>query len=211
MHRKLIRAVQRREAVERIAQRFIEAVIRKEKGEYCVRSPNNPDWNGGCYPSEAKAEERLHEVEFFKRQAKLRVRDQVTLPKGHKVGMGHLKQDTQVTVESVHQGDEGEFYRVAWTDPKGRPRTTYIREGEIKLATRQAAVGDPTYPKDHRFGLKVPKGGSSCAKCFFISKDGKHCGSDYFQHWQKSLDVEDPSLIPGPADAYCCDVFRAMP
>lgn len=207
MHAKFIRAVRRREAVERIAQRFIEAVIRKEKGEYCVRSPNNPDWNGGCYPSKDEAEERLKEVEFFKRQAKLRVHDQVTLPKGHKVGMGHLKHDTRVTVESVHQGEEGEFYRVAWTDQGGRPRTTYIREGEIKLAQRQAAVGDPTYPKGHRFGLKVPKGGSSCAKCRFLSKDGKHCGSDYFQHWQKSLDVEDPSLIPEPADAYCCDVF----
>jgi hypothetical protein len=69
MHAKLRRGVQRREAVERIAQRFIESVIRKEKGEYCVRSPNNPDWNGGCYPTEEEAEDRLKEVEFFKRQA----------------------------------------------------------------------------------------------------------------------------------------------
>jgi hypothetical protein len=44
-------------------------VIRKEKGEYCVRSPNNPDWNGGCYPSKDKAEDRLKQVEYFKRQA----------------------------------------------------------------------------------------------------------------------------------------------
>jgi hypothetical protein len=44
------------------------AVIRKEKGEYCVRSPNNPDWNGGCYPSKGEAEERLKAVEYFKRQ-----------------------------------------------------------------------------------------------------------------------------------------------
>lgn len=46
-----------------------EGVVRKEKGEYCVRSPNNPDWNGGCYPSKEKAEARLKQVEFFKRQA----------------------------------------------------------------------------------------------------------------------------------------------
>lgn len=52
----------------RVAQRFLEAVIRKEKGEYCVRSPDNQDWNGGCYPSKEKAEDRLKQVEFFKRQ-----------------------------------------------------------------------------------------------------------------------------------------------
>jgi hypothetical protein len=45
-----------------------EAVIRKEKGEYCVRSPNNPNWNGGCYKSKSEAEARLKQVEFFKRQ-----------------------------------------------------------------------------------------------------------------------------------------------
>lgn len=47
----------------------VTAVIRKEKGEYCVRSPNNPDWNGGCYPSKEKAEERLRQVEYFKHKS----------------------------------------------------------------------------------------------------------------------------------------------
>lgn len=42
------------------------AVIRKEKGQYCVRSPDNPDWNGGCYDTKAEAEERLRQVEYFK-------------------------------------------------------------------------------------------------------------------------------------------------
>jgi len=42
------------------------AVIRKEKGKWCVRSPDNPDWNGGCYNSEEKAKARLKEVEYFK-------------------------------------------------------------------------------------------------------------------------------------------------
>ncbi len=44
------------------------AVIRKEKGEFCVRSPDNPDWNGGCYSTKEKAEERLRQVEYFKRK-----------------------------------------------------------------------------------------------------------------------------------------------
>jgi hypothetical protein len=42
------------------------AIIRKEKGKYCVRSPGNPDWSGGCYDTKAEAESRLGEVEMFK-------------------------------------------------------------------------------------------------------------------------------------------------
>lgn len=54
-------------AARRLVARFKrEAVIRKEKGEYCVRSPNNADWNGGCYPSKGEAEKRLEQVEWFK-------------------------------------------------------------------------------------------------------------------------------------------------
>jgi hypothetical protein len=44
-----------------------EAVIRKEKGEFCVRSPDNPSWNGGCYKSEGEAKKRLEQVEWFKK------------------------------------------------------------------------------------------------------------------------------------------------
>jgi len=51
---------------ERIANRYLEAIIKKEKGQYCVRSPKNPDWNGGCYPTKEEAEKRLKQVEFFK-------------------------------------------------------------------------------------------------------------------------------------------------
>ena len=55
----------------RVARRFEAemlrtAVIRKEKGKYCVRSPNNPDWNGGCYDTKGEAEDRLKAVEYFK-------------------------------------------------------------------------------------------------------------------------------------------------
>ncbi len=54
-------------AAGRLVARFKrEAVIRKEKGEYCVRSPDNADWNGGCYPSKGEAEKRLEQVEYFK-------------------------------------------------------------------------------------------------------------------------------------------------
>lgn len=45
------------------------AVIREENGKWCVRSPDNPDWSGGCYDTKEEAEERLRQVEYFKRQA----------------------------------------------------------------------------------------------------------------------------------------------
>jgi hypothetical protein len=44
------------------------AIVRKtpNKNEWCVKSENNPDWSGGCYPSKAQANKRLSEVEAAK-------------------------------------------------------------------------------------------------------------------------------------------------
>jgi hypothetical protein len=51
----------------RVAARFLEAIIRKEKGKgYCVKSPSNKSWNGGCFETKEEAEARLRQVEFFK-------------------------------------------------------------------------------------------------------------------------------------------------
>lgn len=74
---------------------------------------------------------------------------------------------------------------------------------------RATETGKFKLPVDHLFGMKVPKGGSACSKCKFVSEDKKSCGSDYFNAWRKSLDAEDPSALPAPADEYCCDVFLA--
>lgn len=43
------------------------SIIRKtpDKQEWCVKSPDNPDWAGGCYPSKPEAEERLHQCEVM--------------------------------------------------------------------------------------------------------------------------------------------------
>jgi endogenous inhibitor of DNA gyrase (YacG/DUF329 family) len=42
------------------------AIIVEENGKWCVRSPKNKNWNGGCYKSRAAAEKRLAEVERIK-------------------------------------------------------------------------------------------------------------------------------------------------
>jgi hypothetical protein len=59
----------------------------------------------------------------------------------------------------------------------------------------------PTYPANHRAGMQVPLGGSSCATCRYVSKDHKHCGNRYFIAWHGS-----PKL-PMPADSYCSDWY----
>lgn len=46
------------------------AIIKKEDGKYCVRSPKNPDWSGGCYKSKKKAKKRLQQIEKFKHMNK---------------------------------------------------------------------------------------------------------------------------------------------
>ena len=42
------------------------AIIVEENGKFCVRSPKNKKWNGGCFSTRAAAEKRLAEVEVFK-------------------------------------------------------------------------------------------------------------------------------------------------
>lgn len=54
------------ELARRVALRYLEAVIKKEDGEFCVRSPDNKDWSGGCYETKGEAEKRLNQVEYFK-------------------------------------------------------------------------------------------------------------------------------------------------
>jgi hypothetical protein len=57
-------------------------------------------------------------------------------------------------------------------------------------------------PKDHAIGMKVPVGGSSCAKCKYVSEDGKRCSNSYFKKWNEG------EKIPAPADSYCCDMYE---
>ena len=60
----------------------------------------------------------------------------------------------------------------------------------------------PTYPADHQVGMKVPKGGSDCAKCEYVSRNEKRCLNGDFQKWNGS------EFLPAPADEYCCDFFE---
>lgn len=59
----------------------------------------------------------------------------------------------------------------------------------------------PTYPEDHVAGMRVPKGGSSCASCKYLADNKKDCTSTYFQKWNGG------PVIPGPIDEYCSDWY----
>lgn len=66
---------------------------------------------------------------------------------------------------------------------------------------------DPYHPVDHSVGAQVPKGGSMCANCSFLTEDEEGCTSDLFQKWHADQGVDDPSRLPHPADEYCCDFW----
>lgn len=60
---------------------------------------------------------------------------------------------------------------------------------------------EPSFPPNHKVGMKVTKGGSCCANCEYVN--GNKCTNEYFIKW-KGGDV-----IPAPTDQYCCDFWEA--
>ena len=60
-----------------------------------------------------------------------------------------------------------------------------------------------TFPEDHKPGMVVPEGGSSCAKCEYYKGEMK-CGNEYFQRWNGSDRI--PAKSP---TTYCSDWFEA--
>lgn len=61
----------------------------------------------------------------------------------------------------------------------------------------------PSYPADHQVGIRVPKGGSDCAKCEYLKANGD-CRNKNFIAWNGS------GTLPAPADEYCCDFFEPL-
>lgn len=60
-----------------------------------------------------------------------------------------------------------------------------------------------SFPEDHQPGMRVPAGGSSCAKCNWLADDGLSCTNDYFIKWNGGT-----GLLPYPANEYCSDWFE---
>lgn len=68
------------------------------------------------------------------------------------------------------------------------------------LGKRNGSHRLPDYPADHKVGMKVPVGGSDCAKCEYV--DGQNCTNRTFVKWNGS------TVIPEPTNQYCCDFFE---
>ena len=60
-----------------------------------------------------------------------------------------------------------------------------------------------TYPANHKPAMRVPVGGSSCAKCAFHRADGNRCDSPDYQKYYGT------DQIPLPPDQFCSDWFEA--
>jgi hypothetical protein len=63
--------------------------------------------------------------------------------------------------------------------------------------------GEFSLPLNHKAAMEVPKGGSMCANCKFLSKDKKNCGNKYYIKWNNGSPI-----LPKPADQYCSDWYE---
>lgn len=86
------------------------------------------------------------------------------------------------------------------TVPIFRANEVAKSEGNVKETLTQ--IENFSVPPDHKPGMRVPKGGSSCFTCEYVSEDKKHCSNKYFQKWNGS------DKLPAPADEYCSDWYE---
>lgn len=64
-------------------------------------------------------------------------------------------------------------------------------------------MGKADYPANHKPGMRVPQGGSSCSSCRFLKDaDKRICGNKYFIEWNGS------NKIPAAVDEYCSDWYE---
>lgn len=72
--------------------------------------------------------------------------------------------------------------------------------GAAKKAKRKGVT--ITHGAGHELGMRVPEGGSDCAKCEYVRAEQK-CSNVVFVRWKGNND------IPAAIDEYCCDEFEA--
>jgi len=72
--------------------------------------------------------------------------------------------------------------------------SAHVNEGEY------GGNGEYHLPENHKAGIRVPKGGSSCVNCKFLGEDKKSCNNKYWIQWNGG-----DSNLPAPADEYCSD------
>ena len=81
-------------------------------------------------------------------------------------------------------------------------KAIYGKTGPSEAAGNSGRV-DPrsVLPPDHQLGMRVPKGGSSCASCEYLATDTT-CDNEGYIKWNGSPN------FPAPKDEYCCDLYE---
>jgi hypothetical protein len=74
----------------------------------------------------------------------------------------------------------------------------------VKVASWSNRHPLPHHPANHPVGMKVPKGGSDCQKCKYLTGEGKKCKNEKWIDWHGN------DVIPEANDEYCCDFFTPM-
>jgi hypothetical protein len=75
-------------------------------------------------------------------------------------------------------------------------------DGRLALRSVDGKEVVARFPPDHQVGMRVPKGGSSCASCRFVQLQENECREPNFVEWNKG-----PKL-PAPSDSYCSDFWQ---
>jgi hypothetical protein len=107
-------------------------MIRRRGRKYCVVSPRNPDWSGGCYDTRREAEARLRQVESIK----------------HAKGMG---QRPRICWEVDETGMTWHAARQASEQIRGSVRLTYDDEDRSWTLERQVPCGQPHWTERFRY------------------------------------------------------------
>lgn len=87
----------------------------------------------------------------------------------------------------------------------GSVDTLTVAEFKDKYITPFIKKAMMDMPPGHLPGMVVPKGGSSCSSCKFVSEDKEHCSNSYWIKWQKGN-----TKLPAAADQYCCDMYDSI-
>jgi broad specificity phosphatase PhoE len=126
-------------------------------------------------------------------------------PGGHIIVGGHGSTVAYLYNQVFKQGDEIGYEGMV--DPGGIIAVTEtgmypLTKAREKKKLQDRLVRIATYPPDHQAGMKVPPGGSNCAKCEYLGEDKLTCTNKYFIEWNGS------DVIPGKIDEYCSDWFE---
>lgn len=68
---------------------------------------------------------------------------------------------------------------------------------KVKIPNKKGPI---EYAPDHKPGMRVPRNGSMCKNCEYVS--GDRCTNKYFIKWNGS------DKIPAPIDEYCSDWYH---